>query len=98
MRFDFTESIPVNGRRAGRLFHRNEARVKYLEIIVDNLHKAGWSYGYVSALNRQGRTLWVADACRDGKRFVMRVDKELTAFLELESAVRAAERPGDCVM
>ena len=32
----------------------------------------------------------VADAHRDdGKRFVVRADEKLTAFLELESAIRA---------
>jgi hypothetical protein len=30
-----------------------------------------------------------------GKRFVLRADEKLTAFLELESAIRA-ERPEDC--
>jgi hypothetical protein len=35
--------------------------------------------------------VFVADAHRDdGKRFVVRPDEKLTAFLELESAVRAA--------
>jgi hypothetical protein len=29
-------------------------------------------------------------------RFVVRADEKLTAFLELESAIRAAERPEDC--
>jgi hypothetical protein len=34
--------------------------------------------------------IWIADAYRDdGKRFIVRADEELTAFLELESAVRA---------
>jgi hypothetical protein len=34
---------------------------------------------------------WIADAHRDdGKRFVVRADEKLTAFLELESAIRAA--------
>jgi hypothetical protein len=42
------------------------------EIIADNLKKAGWSLGYVSALDSQGRTIWIADAHRDdGKRFVV---------------------------
>ena len=69
-------------------------RVKYWEIIADNLSKAGWSLGYVSALSATGRTIWIADAHRgDGKRFVVRADEKLTAFLELESAIRAA---GDC--
>jgi hypothetical protein len=32
--------------------------------------------------------IWIADAHRDdGKRFVVRTDEKLTAFLELESAV-----------
>ena len=38
----------------------------------------------------QGRTIWIADAHRDnGKRFVVRADEKLTAFVELESAIRA---------
>jgi len=43
------------------------------------------------------RTIWIADAHRDdGKRFVGRADEKLTALLELESTIRAAERPEDC--
>ncbi len=38
-----------------------------------------------------GRTIFVADARRgDGQRFVVRADEKLSAFLELESAIRAA--------
>jgi hypothetical protein len=34
--------------------------------------------------------IFVADAHRDdGKRFVVRADEKLTAFVELESAIRA---------
>jgi hypothetical protein len=29
-----------------------------------------------------------ADAHRDGKRFIVRADEKLTAFVELESAIR----------
>jgi hypothetical protein len=37
-----------------------------------------------------GRTIWIVDAHRDnGKRFVVRADEKLTAFLELESVTRA---------
>jgi len=44
-----------------------------------------------------GRTIFVADAHRgDGKRYVVRADEKLTAFLELESVIRAAEHPEDC--
>jgi hypothetical protein len=63
--------------------------VKYREIIAANLSKAGWSWGCVSAIDSNGRTIFVADAHRDdGKRFVVRADEKLTAFLELESAIR----------
>jgi hypothetical protein len=66
--------------------------LKYWEIIADNLHKAGWSYGYVSAGDSQGRTIWIVDAHRDdGKRSVVRADEILMAFLELESAIRDAK-------
>jgi len=63
---------------------------RYLEIIADNLSKAGWSWGCVSTVDSSGKTIFVADAHRDnGKRFVAHADEKLTAFLELESAVRA---------
>ena len=64
--------------------------MKYWEIIADNLSKAGWSWGCVSAVDSEGRTIFVADAHRDGgKRFVLRADERLSAFVELELAVRA---------
>ena len=63
--------------------------MKYWEIIADNLHDAGWSLGWVATVDREGRTIWIVDAHReDGKRFVVRADEKLTAFLELESAIR----------
>ena len=63
-------------------------RVKDWEIIADNLSKAGWSWGCVSAVDSEGRTIWIADAHRDdGKRFVVRADEILTAFLEAERAI-----------
>jgi hypothetical protein len=34
------------------------------------------------------RTIWIADAhCGDGKRFVVRADEKLAAFIELERQV-----------
>jgi hypothetical protein len=57
-------------------------------MIADNLKKAGWSWGCVSTINSNGQTIFVADAHRDdGKRFIVRADEKLTAFLELERAV-----------
>jgi hypothetical protein len=62
------------------------------EIIADKLSNAGWSLGWVSAVDSNGRTIWVADAHRDdGKRFVVHADEKLTAFLELESAIRVGD-------
>jgi hypothetical protein len=62
--------------------------VTYSEIIADNLSKAGWSYGYVSAVDSRGRTIWIVDAHRDdGKRFVVHAEEKLRAVLELERAV-----------
>jgi hypothetical protein len=59
--------------------------VKYWELVADKLSKAGWSLGWVSAVDCQGRTIWIVDAHRDnGKRFVVRSDEMLSAFLELE--------------
>jgi len=59
--------------------------------VVSLLSKAGWSWGCVSAVDSHGRTIFVADAHRDdGKRFVVRADEKLTAFLELESAIRGS--------
>jgi hypothetical protein len=55
----------------------------YWEIIADNLSKAGWSWDCVSAIDSDGRTIWIADAHRDnGKRLVVRADEKLMAFLE----------------
>jgi hypothetical protein len=67
----------------------------YSEIIGGNLSKAGWSLGYVSAIDSNGRTIWIMDAHRDnGKRFVVRADEQLTAFVELESEIRACGELG----
>ena len=92
-----TRAVPVEQVRRTLCRARSESkrgtnptRVKYWEIIADNLSKAGWSWGHVSALDSEGRTIWIADAHRDnGKRFVVRADEKLTAFLELEAAICA---------
>ncbi len=63
--------------------------MKYWEIIADNLSKAGWSLGWVSTLDCEGRTIWIADAHRgDGKRYVVRADEKLTAFVEKSPSPR----------
>ncbi len=71
--------------------------MKYLEIISDDLSKAGWSLGCVSAIDSNGQTIWITDAHRDdGQRFIVHADDKLIAFVDLDVAIRAAERPEDC--
>jgi len=42
---------------------------------------------WVSALNLEGRTIWIVDAHGYGKRFIVRAEEILTAFLELQRAI-----------
>jgi len=57
--------------------------MKYWEIIADNLSKAGWSWGCVSAIDFNGRTIWIADAHRgNGKRFAVRADEKPQQYAE----------------
>jgi hypothetical protein len=44
--------------------------------------------GLVSAVDCEGRTIWIVDAHRgDGRRLVVRSDEKLSAFVELERQV-----------
>jgi hypothetical protein len=44
--------------------------------------------GWVSAIDSQGRTIWIVDAHRDdGRRFIVRAEEILTAFIELQRAI-----------
>ena len=66
----------------------NPPNVKYWEIIADNLSKAGFSWGCSSQIDSTGRVLFTADGyARDG---VILSDDKLSAFLELEAAIRAS--------
>jgi len=56
--------------------------MKYWEIIADRLHVQGWSYGIAEHLTKRG-LLFCFDAHRDGKRFIVKADDLLTAFLSL---------------
>jgi hypothetical protein len=59
--------------------HRRQSQTTRLEL------------GYVSAVDLQGRTIWIADAHRDdGKHFVVRAEEKLTGFVELQSVIRAS--------
>ena len=63
--------------------------MKHWESIADNLHKAGWSLGWVSAIDVEGQTIWIVDAHGYGNRFIVRADGLLTAFLELQRAIHS---------
>jgi hypothetical protein len=66
---------------------------RYWELIADKLSKAGWSWGWVSAIDSDARTIWIADAHRDnGKRFIVTADEKLRAFLELQRVTRESLR------
>ena len=60
----------------------------YSGIIADNLSKAGWSLGCIAAIDSDGHTIWIVDAHRDdGRRFIVRADEILSAFIEPERQV-----------
>jgi hypothetical protein len=61
--------------------------MNYWEIITGNLKKAGWSLGWISALDCEELRTWIVDAHGYGKRFVVRADETLTAFVELQRAI-----------
>jgi hypothetical protein len=57
--------------------------VKYWEVIADKLSAAGWSWGYCSAVTRDGWP-WIVDAHR-GDGLIVHSDELLSAFLELKA-------------
>ena len=60
--------------------------MKYWEIVADKLSAAGRSWGYCSAVTKQGSRWWIVDAHKgDGKRYIVQSDELLSAFLELEA-------------
>jgi len=62
-----------------------------LQAIAEKLSKAGFSWGCSSEIDSTGRVLFTADAySRDDRRFTVLSDEKLSAFLELESAIRTS--------
>ena len=59
--------------------------MKYCEIIADRLSKSGWSWGCAAVINNEGRNIFAVGAHRNnGRRYLVRADDKLTAFLEIE--------------
>ena len=83
----------------GVLLKRCHARckMKYWELISDKLSASGWNWGCISAIDSNGRTIWIADAHRgDGDRSVVRVtsSRRDRTFFEAASQTAIAVRPG----
>ena len=73
-------------RRLASQFRSSD--VKYWEIIIANLTKAGWRCGCISSTDHEGRQFWVVAAERSGAgRFIVHADEVLAAFLELHAAI-----------
>ena len=54
---------------------------------------AGWSCGRTSLIDSAGQMLFNVDAHRhDGRRYIVRTDELLTAFLELEATFVGGSR------
>ena len=66
----------------------DDKQISHNDSDVNKLSKAGWSWGCVSAIDSNGQTTWIAGAHRGGKRFVVRADEKLTAFVDLEAIRR----------
>ena len=67
--------------------HRKAVRGRGDSAGTDNLSKTGWSLGWVSAIDSEGRTIWIVDAHGYGKRLIVRAEEKLTAFMELQRAI-----------
>jgi hypothetical protein len=66
-------------------------RMKNWEIIADNLSEAGWSWGCVSAVDSQGRTIWIADAHRGGSECKAVFQSARLRHVESERQMMACE-------
>ena len=81
------------GLRLGRLDLSSWYYLKHPKINISQTHEISRtmflpSTRRVSAVDSEGRIIWIADTHRgDGKRFVVRADEKLTAFVELERAI-----------
>ena len=62
--------------------------MKDWEVIATNLSRERWDWRCIPSIDEKGRSIFVVDAQRDGKRFIVCADEKLSAFLELKSAIR----------
>jgi hypothetical protein len=71
---------PIRSRAFGSLVRGKKGK----SVHDENCAKAG---AFRKRNHACGRTIWIVDAHGYGKRFIVRADEKLTAFLELERAV-----------
>jgi hypothetical protein len=60
--------------------------MKCWEIIADNLKKRGWSLGWVSALDLEGRTIWIVESTNElasGKNLMRSTAWEIHPVMKL---------------
>ena len=50
--------------------------MKNWEVIADNFSKAGWHWGCVSAIDFNGRTIWIADAHQGDEKRCLEKERE----------------------
>lgn len=60
---------------AGRMEIRDVTAAHVWKQLADQLHRAGYSYGYVKAVVR-GRLVWLVDASKDGHRYAVRASPD----------------------
>lgn len=64
--------------------------IKYWEIIADEIHAAGWSYGYIRVFDSKNGWTWIVDAHReDGHRYVVQAETLMTAFIVLQQMLNS---------
>lgn len=71
-----------------RYLSRMVRRESEWQDIADTLRKTGWTWGCTQRVDSNGQTVFVADAHRDEKRFVVRADSKVAAFVELQQQLR----------
>ena len=64
--------------------------MKYWQIIADKLSNTGFSLDWVSAIDSEGRTIWIVDAHGYGA-FRGARRRILTAFLELQTQYMSSQ-------
>ena len=76
------------GKRLRRHWPHPGVRREDRQEAVELSQQAGLSWGYMSAVDREGRRIWVVAAERNAQRFIVHTDEKLTAVIVLEGAIR----------